>query len=117
VVATVGRVFDLFKKEIINFKKLEMLVMDEADKILEDGHETQISHILGVLPRQRRTGLFSATMTSQLKNLIKLGMRNPHFIEVRLENEGIFAHNNDKLEKNIIVKEFDLHGDQEELKS
>jgi ATP-dependent RNA helicase DDX55/SPB4 len=44
-----------------------------------------------VLPRQRRTGLFSATMTSQLKNLIKLGMRNPHFIEVRLENEGIFA--------------------------
>jgi hypothetical protein len=44
-------------------------------------------------------------------------MRNPHFIEVRLENEGIFAHNNDKLEKNIIVKEFDLHGDQEELKS
>jgi superfamily II DNA/RNA helicase len=113
----VGRVFDLFKKEIINFKKLEILVMDEADKILEDGHETQISHILGVLPRQRRTGLFSPTMTSYLKNLIKLGMRNPHFIEVRLENEGIFAHNNDKLEKNIIVKEFDLHGDQEELKS
>jgi ATP-dependent RNA helicase DDX55/SPB4 len=60
----VGRVFDLFKKEIINFKKLEILVMDEADKILEDGNETQISHILGVLPRQRRTGLFSATMTS-----------------------------------------------------
>jgi hypothetical protein len=56
-------------------------------------------------------------MTSQLKNLIKLGMRNPHFIEVRLENEGIFAHNNDRLEKNIIVKEFDLHGDQEELKT
>jgi ATP-dependent RNA helicase DDX55/SPB4 len=83
--------FDLFKREVISFKKLEVLVMDEADKILEDGHETQISHILQVLPRQRRTGLFSATMTSQLKNLIKLGMRNPHFIEVRLENEGIFA--------------------------
>jgi superfamily II DNA/RNA helicase len=51
VVATVGRIFDLFKREVISFKKLEILVMDEADKILEDGHETQISHILSVLPR------------------------------------------------------------------
>lgn len=64
IVGTVGRIFDLFQKDIISFKKLELLVMDEADKILEDGHEAQITHILGVLPRQRRTGLFSATMTS-----------------------------------------------------
>ena len=64
MVGTVGRIFDLFQKDIISFKKLELLVMDEADKILEDGHEAQITHILGVLPRQRRTGLFSATMTS-----------------------------------------------------
>lgn len=40
LVGTVGRIFDLFKREVINFKKLEMLIMDEADKILEDGHET-----------------------------------------------------------------------------
>lgn len=51
VVGTVGRVFDLFKREQISFKKLEILIMDEADKILEDGHETQISHIMSVLPR------------------------------------------------------------------
>jgi ATP-dependent RNA helicase DDX55/SPB4 len=91
--------------------------MDEADKILEDGHETQVSHIMAVLPRQRRTGLFSATMTSQLKNLIKLGMRNPHFIEVRLENEGIFASKRDKNDNSISIKEFDLQGDKEELKT
>ena len=56
-------------------------------------------------------------MTSQLKNLIKLGMRNPHFIEVRLESQSIFA---DKglVDKNITVKEFDLMtNDKEELKS
>jgi superfamily II DNA/RNA helicase len=40
VVGTVGRIFDLFKKDFVSFKKLEILVMDEADKILEDGHET-----------------------------------------------------------------------------
>ena len=38
--------------------------MDEADKIIEDGNEVQVNHILGVIPKQRRTGLFSATMTS-----------------------------------------------------
>ncbi|TNV81361.1 hypothetical protein FGO68_gene16313 [Halteria grandinella] len=116
VVGTVGRMFDLFKREVVSFKKLEILVMDEADKILEDGHETQVSHIMSVLPRQRRTGLFSATMTSQLKNLIKLGMRNPHFIEVRIENEGIFAFKQDKNDKSITIKEFDLNIDKEELK-
>jgi ATP-dependent RNA helicase DDX55/SPB4 len=116
LVGTVGRIFDLFKRETISFKKIEILVMDEADKILEDGHESQISHIMSVLPRQRRTGLFSATMTSQLKNLIKLGMRNPFFIEVRLENEGIFATIKED-HSSVTVKEFDLAGDKEELKS
>lgn len=101
LVGTVGRTFDLFKKEHISFKKLEMLIMDEADKILEDGNEAQVTHIMSVLPRQRRTGLFSATMTSQLKHLIKLGMRNPHFIEVRQENQGIFATNSN--EDHVII--------------
>ena len=64
VVGTIGRIFDLYKKDILNFKKLEVFIMDEADKMLEDGHENQLNHILQVLPRQRRSGLFSATMTS-----------------------------------------------------
>lgn len=115
LIGTVGRIFDLYKREVIIFKKMEMLIMDEADKILEDGHETQISHILSMLPRQRRTGLFSATMTSQVKNLIKLGMRNPHFIEVRIENEGIFSKINEH--DSVIVKEFDMTGDKEEFKT
>lgn len=57
--------------------------MDETDKLLEDGHETKLNYILSSLPKQRRTGLFSATMTSQLKNLIRIGMRNPYFVEVK----------------------------------
>lgn len=51
LVGTVGRIFDLFQRDQLSFKKLELLIMDEADKILEDGHETQISHIMSVLPR------------------------------------------------------------------
>lgn len=41
-----------------------MLIMDEADKLLEDGNAVKLNYILSGLPRQRRTGLFSATMTS-----------------------------------------------------
>jgi hypothetical protein len=44
-------------------------------------------------------------------------MRNPHFIEVRLENEGIFALKKDKNDNSISIKEFDLLGDKEELKT
>lgn len=64
LIGTVGRLFDLESKNLLNFRQLEMLIMDEADKLLEDGNETQMSHLLSVLPKQRRTGLFSATMTS-----------------------------------------------------
>jgi len=46
-----GRVFDLHQKNLINFKALNMLVMDEADKLLEDGNEAQLSHLLSVIPR------------------------------------------------------------------
>lgn len=51
-----------------------------------------------------------------MKNLIKLGMRNPHFIEVRIENEGIFAFKHDKNDKSITIKEFDLNIDKEDLR-
>ena len=110
VVGTVGRVFDLMEKGELSFKQLEMLVMDEADKLLEDGHANKINYILSALPKQRRTGLFSATITSGLKNLIKIGMRNPFFIEVRIEEKGIFAkkRNGKQEEKGIIVKEFSM---------
>jgi superfamily II DNA/RNA helicase len=39
------------EKQELNFKKLDMLVMDEADKLLEDGHETKISYIINTMPR------------------------------------------------------------------
>ena len=40
VIGTIGRVFDLHGRNVLNFKKIEMLIMDEADKLLEDGNET-----------------------------------------------------------------------------
>jgi ATP-dependent RNA helicase DDX55/SPB4 len=90
-VGTPGRIFDLVEKSALNFKKLEMLIMDEADKLLDQGNEIKMETILTHLPKIRRTGLFSATMPSGVKNLIKTGMRNPFVVEVKTENLGIFA--------------------------
>ena len=64
VIGTIGRIFDLYSKDLISFKKIEVLIMDEADRLLETGNENMLQQLLGALPKQRRTGLFSATMTS-----------------------------------------------------
>lgn len=61
----------------------EMLVLDEADKLLELGFEKSINTVLHYLPTQRRTGLFSATQTKQVAMLVKAGLRNPIMVIVK----------------------------------
>eukprot|EP00929_Paragymnodinium_shiwhaense_P106131 TRINITY_DN712_c0_g2_i1.p1 TRINITY_DN712_c0_g2~~TRINITY_DN712_c0_g2_i1.p1 ORF type:complete len:733 (+),score=240.38 TRINITY_DN712_c0_g2_i1:100-2298(+) len=83
--ATPGRmkaIMNLVGKDF-NLRSLELLVLDEADRLLQLGFELDISAILGALPKQRRTGLFSATLPSELQDLMKTGMRNPVHVCVR----------------------------------
>ncbi len=78
--------YDLaIERKVLNFSKLEVLVMDEADKMLDSGNEVQLQNILLLMPKQRRTGLFSATMPTTLKQFVRVGMRNPYFIDVKME--------------------------------
>lgn len=89
ITATPGRLVDIFQRSSSDFnmtayvKALEVLVLDEADRLLELGFETSINTILSYLPKQRRTGLFSATQTSQVEDLIRAGLRNPVRVTVR----------------------------------
>ncbi|ESP04182.1 hypothetical protein LOTGIDRAFT_224051 [Lottia gigantea] len=89
IIATPGRMEDLFQRKHDGFnlpasvKALEVLVLDEADRLLEMGFETSINMILSHLPKQRRTGLFSATQTDEVENLIRAGLRNPLRITVK----------------------------------
>lgn len=88
LVCTPGRLNDLMeRKGELNLpgrvKTLEFLVLDEADRLLDLGFKTTINTILSYLPRQRRTGLFSATQTTEVTDLIRAGLRNPVLVSVK----------------------------------
>ncbi|KAM7305198.1 ATP-dependent RNA helicase DDX55 [Ixodes scapularis] len=89
VVTTPGRMVDMFerKDDTFNFaantKSLEVLVLDEADRLLDMGFEKSVNTILSYLPKQRRTGLFSATQTKEVEDLIRAGLRNPVSVSVK----------------------------------
>lgn len=87
IVSTPGRLNDLLNKKDCNLassvKALEILILDEADRLLSMGFESTLNQILAYLPRQRRTGLFSATQTEEVESIIRAGMRNPVRIVVK----------------------------------
>jgi superfamily II DNA/RNA helicase len=99
IVATPGRIFDLDEKLNFNYRDLKILVLDEADKMLELGYEVKLTNLFGKFPKQRRTGLFSATINSQIENMIKVGMQNPIFVDIKINLDT-----NKNFKKNINIK-------------
>ena len=82
VVATPGRLIDHLERGKIDFSRLEVLVLDEADRMLSLDFEEAINTILASLPRDRHTYLFSATMTSKVAKLQRASLRDPVRVEV-----------------------------------
>ncbi|KAG8630421.1 hypothetical protein KVT40_002040 [Elsinoe batatas] len=78
VIATPGRFIDFMRNSsALALDGIEILVLDEADRMLEDGFKDELDEILKTLPRKRQTMLFSATMTSSVDNLIRVGCTRP----------------------------------------
>uniref|UniRef100_A0A1A7YH61 ATP-dependent RNA helicase n=1 Tax=Iconisemion striatum TaxID=60296 RepID=A0A1A7YH61_9TELE len=94
VIATPGRLEDMFRRKSEGLdlagavRSLDVLVLDEADRLLDMGFEASLNTILGYLPKQRRTGLFSATQTQELENLVRAGLRNPVRITVKEKGQA-----------------------------
>src|SRR6202048_2436396 len=76
VVATPGRLEDFLDRRLIQFRELQMLVLDEADRMLDMGFLPAIRRIAAILPKERQTMCFSATMEGAMANLVKDYTRN-----------------------------------------
>jgi ATP-dependent RNA helicase RhlE len=82
IVATPGRLLDHVKRRTASLDKIEMLVLDEGDHMLDLGFLPQIREILRRLPRERQTMMFSATMPSSIEMIARDHMRDPQRIDI-----------------------------------
>ncbi|KAL0752350.1 hypothetical protein Bca101_034353 [Brassica carinata] len=89
LIGTPGRLSDIMERmDILDYRNLEILILDEADRLLEMGFQKQVNSIISRLPKQRRTGLFSATQTEGVEEMAKAVLRNPVRVEVRAESKS-----------------------------
>ena len=82
VIATPGRLLDLTERRALDLSKVEVLVLDEADRMLDMGFLPAIRRVLAMLPTKRQTLLFSATMSPTIESLARSTMKQPKLIEV-----------------------------------
>jgi ATP-dependent RNA helicase RhlE len=92
LVATPGRLLDLVGQRAVDLAHVEILVLDEADRMLDMGFIHDIKRVLAILPKARQNLLFSATFSSDIKRLAEGLLHNPKIIQVTKQNstaEGI----------------------------
>ncbi|RBP83131.1 DEAD/DEAH box helicase [Marinomonas rhizomae] len=86
LIATPGRMMDLYNQKAVRFDKLEVLILDEADRMLDMGFIHDIKKILAILPKKRQNLLFSATFSPDIRQLAKGLVNNPIEISVTPRN-------------------------------
>jgi len=118
IVATPGRFMDIYLAGHIVTKTLQVLVLDEADKMMDMGFMPQINRILEVVPVKRQNLLFSATMSDKIHELSNNFLEYPTIIEVTPQatpaqtvNQHLYHVPNNKTKINLLKKLLDLEGD------
>ncbi|PKG42087.1 DEAD/DEAH box helicase [Psychroflexus sp. MES1-P1E] len=91
LVATPGRLIDLNNQGLLSLAKVEILVLDEADRMLDMGFLRDIKKIMKLIPKQRQTLLFSATFSREIRSLASEFLKNPVSVESTPENTTVEA--------------------------
>ena len=119
LVATPGRLLDLHNQGAVDFRKVEILVLDEADRMLDMGFLPDIRRIQGHLPTNKQSLLFSATFSNEIRKLAKTMLRSPIEVDVAAKNataDTVEQHliPTDKSQKSELLihlfKEHSFHG-------
>ena len=108
LVATPGRLLDLHRQDAVDFSALEMVVLDEADRMLDMGFIDDIRTILDLLPSERQSLLFSATLSDKIRKLAKRLANNPLEISVNRDSSTVktvkqWIHPVDKSKKGALL--------------
>lgn len=106
LVATPGRLLDLISQKLISLDTIRYFVLDEADRMLDMGFVHDVKRIVRLLPAERQTLFFSATMPGEIRNLAASMLRNPETVAVHpvssttelVQQEVIFLEKDDKKE-------------------
>lgn len=88
LVATPGRLLDHAGQKTVDLSGIEILVLDEADRMLDMGFIVDIKKIIALLPKQRQNLLFSATFSEKIKSLSEFVLRNPAFVQGEKQNSA-----------------------------
>lgn len=88
LIATPGRLLDLVSQNIIDLSQVEILVLDEADRMMDMGFIHDIKRILKLMPAKRQNLLFSATFSDEIKTLAGGILKNPRTVEVSSQNSA-----------------------------
>ena len=110
LVATPGRLLDLMNQGYIDLAQIEMVVLDEADRMLDMGFLPDVKRILSQLPRKRQTFFFSATMPPSIVDLAKHMLTRP--VNVHIQSNSVSV---DKIEQKVLFLKRDEK--QESLRS
>lgn len=82
LVATPGRLLDLVQQKLVSLRDIEILVLDEADRMLDMGFIHDVRKVLTLVPQKRQTLFFSATMAPEIRKLADAILKNPAYVEV-----------------------------------
>ena len=86
LVATPGRLLDLYRQNALKFTQLQVLVLDEADRMLDLGFARELDEVFAALPKRRQTLLFSATFSDAIRQMTRGLLRDPLTIDVAPRN-------------------------------
>ena len=116
IVATPGRLLDHTKQRTVDLTGIETLVLDEADRMLDMGFIHDIRRLIGILPRQRQTLLFSATFSDPIRALAHSLLKQPATVEVTPRNTTAVqitqrVHPVDKARKSALIAHLVQAGD------